>query len=209
MQLRSIPLVVGLALLCPFVSSAQLTQQDIAAILDLHDAERCEVDPPASAMPAMVWDEALASVAMAWANQCTFSANPNRSADYAAAGGSGYVGENIAGFLSGDASPDQLVQLWADERAFWTFEPVSTSNLLATGHYMQMIWANSSTIGCGLATCGNGRFLVCNYAPGGLFFGVTPYVAGSGENQACPEPATAVGLAAGLVALAAWGRRAR
>ena len=52
--------------------------------------------PMASNMEAVVWDDKLQLVAQNYANKCVWEHNAERSSDYQAAGGTGYVGENLA-----------------------------------------------------------------------------------------------------------------
>jgi hypothetical protein len=183
-------------------ASAGVGQDDVQALLDLHDTERCAVDPPAASMPAMSWNPLLATVAQAYAEGCVIEHNTNRSQDYAAVGGSGYVGENIAWGMG--YSLIALAQLWATEKAAWTFAEIDASTVSATGHYTQMIWADTTTIGCGAAACNGTTFLVCDYSPGGNYIGQTPYSAGSGTNEAChaPEPTQSLAFGSALLALA-------
>lgn len=204
--------VVGLALmliLIPAVAKSALTAAEVNGLVFLHNFERCVVDPTAASMSAVTWNPLLAGVAQNWASDCAFGHNSNRSADYLAAGGSGYVGENIAWGTNGFFSPIDLAQLWADEKAIWTYGPIDFSTLGESGHYTQIVWANTTTIGCGEATCGGDSFVVCNYAVGGNFLGLTPYALGSGPNQACPEPGVGVGVAAACIVVGAAGRTPR
>ena len=79
------------------LASAQApTGADVATILNMQNQARCSVSPPAETMPALTWDPLLAQVAQAHADREVFEHNANRTAEYAAVGGSGYVGENIA-----------------------------------------------------------------------------------------------------------------
>jgi hypothetical protein len=206
MKLRSAALVAFLLLAAsPERSLAQVTQGDQAALLTLHNAERCAVDPPAASMPAIGWDDLLAQVAQTYAEGCALQHNANRTTQYAALGGSGYVGENIAWGTIGFFSLADLAQGWADEKVAWTYGPITNNNAATIGHYTQMIWADTLAVGCGAALCtGAGyTFLVCDYAPGGNYIGQTPYLSGAGTNQACPEPEQVLGIAAALATLAA------
>ena len=79
------------------LASAQApTGAEVATILNLQNQARCAVNPPAENMPALTWDPLLAQVAQAHAEQEQFEFNVDRTTDYAALGGSGYVGETIA-----------------------------------------------------------------------------------------------------------------
>jgi len=44
------------------------------------------------------------------------------------------------------------------------------------GHYLQIVWRNTTEIGCGMATGSNGNdYLVCRLLPMGNFVGQSPY----------------------------------
>jgi len=165
---------------------AQLVQSDRDAILNAHDVERCAVEPPARRMPALVWDVRLERVAQGHASRCALVHNASRSSDYAALGGSGPVGENMA---QGSVSAATLVGLWAAEKPGYAYGPLDSKNVARTSHYTQMIWAGTRAIGCGFASCFGAWLLVCNYAPAGNILGLAPYVSGSGTNEACRGPA--------------------
>ena len=47
---------------------------------------------PAVTMPDLVWDDDLETVATNYANECKWAHNGDRTTDYSAVGGSGYVG---------------------------------------------------------------------------------------------------------------------
>ncbi|HUQ87665.1 MAG TPA: CAP domain-containing protein [Vicinamibacterales bacterium] len=170
----------------PRTSYAQLSAMEVNEILAAHNDVRCNVHPSAASMPELVWDPVLAQVAQNYADTHTFSHNDHRTEDYAALGGSGYVGENF-GF--GLIDPVSLVGLWAAEGA--SFDAVSNTCLagdFACGHYTQLVWANTTKVGCGLSYPVEGTvhiLLVCNYSAGGNFLGQSPYQVGSGTNAAC------------------------
>jgi hypothetical protein len=197
--------LVAFALLVswPERSVAQVSQSDIDGLLALHNSERCMVNPTAASMPKIGWDDLLAMVAQSYADGCVLMHNPDRSTQYQALGGAGYVGENIAWGTTGFYTLVDLAQLWADEKSSWTYAPIDSMNIAGVGHYTQMIWADTLAVGCGAAPCTGNTFLVCDYAPGGNIIGDPPYAEGNGPNQACPEPEQALGLTAALGTLAA------
>jgi hypothetical protein len=44
------------------------------------------------------------------------------------------------------------------------------------GHYTQIIWRNTTEVGCGMATCSNGSEIwVCNYNPPGNYLRQNAY----------------------------------
>lgn len=116
----------------------------------------------------------MANVAQAWANQCVFGYNAAR----------GMVGENL--FLSSANSGDlalKALQAWASEAPHYNF----ASNTCATGeicgHYTQVVWADTTQIGCAVASCpavenfggGPATIAVCDYSPPGNFNNQRPY----------------------------------
>lgn len=139
-----------------------------------HNQVRAAVDTSgiaAGPIPPMVWDPALASLAMTWASQC-IDADNNGLVDHSStsyrtnAAGYSYVGENI--FASGgNATGTQAVTTWAAEKANFTYPTTCSSTC---GHYTQVVWRTSIHVGCALVTCSNLTYkstVLCNYGPGG------------------------------------------
>jgi hypothetical protein len=158
-----------------------LTQDQINAFVDAHNQARSGplTPPPSPALPPVSWDAILADSVYGYAIQCQgsmglLSHNANRSTDYQALGGSGYVGENIYG-TSGTASPAGAVMLWMSEASSYDY---STNNLTAAGHYTQVVWRDSVRIGCAIVDCPALTYhntVICDYAPGGNITGQKPY----------------------------------
>jgi len=122
------------------------------------------------------WDNNLEQVAQDHANLCVFEHNANRLAQYQALGGlETSVGENMA--LSMVAFDEQqFFDLWASEESVFVYEPIDGTNYSVFGHYTQLIWRNTTHIGCGRSgDCGSYYMAVCNYAPSGNFIGQYPY----------------------------------
>jgi hypothetical protein len=147
-MLLSSSCVSAFVLIFPATSFGQLSQFQLEAMLNGHNQARCEVDPPAATMPAMIWDDQLAAVAEAHANAGVFQHNPNRQADYVAAGGPPGVpvGENIA---AGNLSPTQVVGLWVQERINYDHATNLCAQGQQCGHYTQVVWADTIRVGCG------------------------------------------------------------
>jgi pathogenesis-related protein 1 len=81
---------------------------------------------------------------------------------------------------------------WASEVACWTYgkfmqtdscDMVCTTNLSSNGcgHYTQLVWRNTTQVGCGVADCApdglltNRSIWVCNYSAAGNYIGQNPY----------------------------------
>lgn len=139
--------------------------EELAGITAAHNAVR-----GAHGVGDITWDDDLAAVAQAWADGCQWGHNDGRSDNYP-----GYVGENIYG-SSGVPTGQAVVSAWASEEADYDYESNSCSDVC--GHYTQIVWADSTKLGCAIASCPGGQvanFVVCNYAPGGNYQGQRPY----------------------------------
>ena len=105
-----------------------------------------------------------------WAETCTdedayvglLDHNPNRGADYP-----GSVGENIFA-ASYVASGADAVAYWVAEKQYYDYDSNSCSRVC--GHYTQVVWRETTKLGCGVYNCPNLDYnyaIVCNYAPAG------------------------------------------
>lgn len=142
----------------------------LSGITAAHNAVRQNVSPPAATpIPDLTWSDDLAAVAQAWAEECVFEHSM------------GTYGENLYASTGGQATPEAVVQSWADEVAYYNYE--TNACVGVCGHYTQVVWAESLRIGCGKAECttgspfGSGAWSnwVCNYDPPGNFVGEKPY----------------------------------
>ena len=195
--------------------AAPLTPSEKAQILKLHNdlrgaLSRGEVPgmPPATNMNQLVWDDALANVALSYVQSCPgFAHNPNRGIDYLHERDAGntrfgpdseyfpnfcdgqdciYIGENLmatTGTWNIASVLSYMESGWWDEYQDWTFgahnAPGSCSGP-ACGHFTQMAWANTRYLGCAVVNgCNDYNLVVCNYFPAGNFNAVPPYEAGN------------------------------
>ena len=167
-----------------------LTQSDKDMILAKHNELRSKVangkqsgQPPAANMKKMVWDEELAKEAQNIASSTCVS-------DY----GFVYWGRNTGNVSTSklvDKSSlqpfwESIVQSWYDEVTIHDFNSDYVDSFVykvPTNHYSQVVWAESSQIGCG------GSFfkdqityevnLVCNYLQHGNWEGDSVYKVGT------------------------------
>ncbi|KAK3546810.1 hypothetical protein QTP86_002915 [Hemibagrus guttatus] len=156
--LHSTPLWLILSLV-----SGELTNEQKNWIVGLHNQLRSSVNPQAANMKRMLWDDSLSMVATSYATNCTWEHNPKIS---------GKLGENLFMTL-GPLNIDQLIHLWYKEYANYNFDYNSCVEGKLCGHYTQIVWANTSFIGCGAHYCKdvskfdveNATIIVCNYYP--------------------------------------------
>lgn len=109
-------------------------------------------------------------------------------------------GENLA---ENFVTPTIAIDAWAGEESKYNYKKAEFSD--AAGHFTQLVWKNTTTVGCGAMNCtnsdsngANGWYLVCEYDPPGNFIGqFKGNVAKPGEGKN-GEPG--MGAAAGRVA---------
>ena len=115
-------------------------------ILATHNEER-----KALGMPALQWDPVLAQRAQQWADYLAaenkFEHSPNIP-------GEPLEGENIWGGTSGRYQPEDMVDLWIAEKAYFRsgiFPANSTTGSVQdVSHYTQLIWRKTGKVGCGI-----------------------------------------------------------
>lgn len=137
-----------------------VSSDQIQVILADHNKYRAEVG-----VPPLQWSENLAARAQQWANHLAATGKFEHSR----------AGENLAQGSADTFSVTQLVDMWGGEKQFFRngiFPDVSSSwNWEDVGHYTQVVWRNTTEVGCGLAS-GNGKdVLVCHYNPAGNVIG--------------------------------------
>jgi hypothetical protein len=144
-----------------------------AAFVDRHNEARATATPtPEPPLPPLSWSKSLAETAQAWAQRCVFEHSETR------------FGENLALLSPREINAETaatVVGLWDDERVDYSHGSNSCRAGAQCGHYTQMVWRDSTEVGCGVAECddvggfGAGSLWVCNYNPPGNFVGQRPY----------------------------------
>lgn len=139
----------------------------VEGITAAHNQVRCNVDT-AEPIPPIAWSSQLAAVAQAYAEQLAAAGcNLNHSG--------GPYGENLF-WGSGSYAPDVVVEAWAGEVSCFSYAQFENSCSCTCGHYTQIVWRNSTQLGCGVGACpGGGQVWVCNYDPPGNYLGQYPY----------------------------------
>lgn len=143
----------------------------IQAFLQVHNAARSEVG-----VAPLRWSAELASYAQEWANHLASMRNsqvfsgrgPHRPTQVDGRG------ENIAGGTDPGYAPADGARQWLSEKSAYRHGPYNGNPNV--GHYTQMVWRKTTTVGYGIARSADGwTYLVANYAPGGNFLGESPY----------------------------------
>lgn len=149
---------------------------DFAGLLEAHNHWRKQVGTP-----ALVWSNAAADVAQAWADElarrgCQISHSPGDERRLT-------WGENVFSYWREGAyegyrkTPENVVDRWASEGQWYDNKKQACKAPQGSvcGHFTQVISTYSSHVGCGRARCRTAEVWVCNYSPPGNYKGVPPY----------------------------------
>lgn len=154
-----LPLLAALVASSAAGAEPSFASQFPARILAAHNVERAR-----AGIPALVWDNQLGSAAAAYAQQMAMTGRFAHS-DRAARPG---TGENLWMGTHGAFGIEAMVGGWTSEKQWFvpgTFPNVSrTGNWEDVGHYTQIIWPQTTRVGCALASTPRVDYLVCRYA---------------------------------------------
>jgi len=157
-------------------------------------------------MAALTWNDCLADLASTWANGCVYQhGQPNLAIQNPFPG----TGQNIFAALNSAVTPTlnftEAILDWFAEKQAYTFSTGACA-INDCGHYTQIVWGNSSLIGCGYSACNPLQntgltgypfaiYLVCNYWAPGNIAGQQLYTPGT-ACATCPSYST--GCSGGL-----------
>jgi hypothetical protein len=121
----------------------------------------------------LVWDEALARDAQAYARRMALSGRFQHDPQ---TGRRPRQGENLWVGTRTAYRYDEMIGLLVDERRYFRpgrFPQVSrTGNWANVAHYTQIIWPATQRVGCATASNRSNDYLVCRYLPAGNIVGV-------------------------------------
>lgn len=140
-------------------------------ILDSHNIHRRN-----ASVSDLVWSDDMASIAAEIAASCVYAHDTTT-------GGGGY-GQNIGAGSPPSGVPAMITNEMYNDEINWYPLPYGVANPDMTnfehwGHYSQIVWKSTTSVGCATQYCPNGLantgsdvspyFTVCNYDPPGLF----------------------------------------
>jgi uncharacterized protein YkwD len=126
-------------------------------LLDTHNRYRAQ-----HCAAPLTWSPKLAQAAQLWANTlkakgCAFEHS------------GGPTGENLAAGTSGALDAKATVAMWYDEIKGYSFKQPGFS--MQTGHFTQVVWRGTTSVGCGMSQCKGLDIWVCEYDPPGNWEG--------------------------------------
>ena len=141
------------------------------------NAVRASAPGASPPIPPLVWDCSLVPTAQAWADSCPSGHNTTVL-------NANNLGENIYGSSgSTPAQPASVVSLWASEgppnyvyATNYCYGASYTTDNFQCGHYTQIVWRNTTRVGCGYKTgCSASsafapQIWVCDFAPAGNIY---------------------------------------
>lgn len=147
----------------------RLEKKEVKTLVAEHNRVRAD-----AGVGPVGWSDKIADYSMAWAGHlaqkgCSMKHRP-RSGKWKQ-----QYGENIFMGTAGYYGVADAVRSWESEKKDYTYGPIIEKTWYPTGHYTQVIWSNTKTIGCGKALCNGNMIVVCNYDPPGNYMGEKPY----------------------------------
>jgi pathogenesis-related protein 1 len=147
---------------------------DIATMLSAQNTVRASVG-----IAPLTWSDSLTQSAQSWADTlktkgCVMEHDPTTE-----------YGENIGVFWNSEGggttlihSPEYVIQRFASESEYYNYTHNTCKSDVECGHYTQIIWKDTTEVGCAVQTCTAGGkqtdVWVCRYSPAGNN-GLRPY----------------------------------
>ncbi|HVV04493.1 MAG TPA: CAP domain-containing protein [Puia sp.] len=139
----------------------------VNALLGQHNTYRAVLQ-----LPYLTWSDDLAADAKAWAVHLAAIGKGDHDQSIR-----GHEGENIWWGTAGAFSYTDMVSFWGSEKKAFVYDvfPNCRQGKAVVGHYTQVVWKNTVSVGCALASNGQTDYLVCRYSPAGNIIGQKPY----------------------------------
>ncbi|WP_022687759.1 CAP domain-containing protein [Sphingomonas phyllosphaerae] len=141
------------------------------AMLEVHNRARGELG-----LAPLAWSRTLASAAAVHAQELARSGRLFHAQQPA---GSGWQGENLFAGTRGGYDYGEMARYWLAERRNFRNGPSPrfsrTGRWQDAAHYAQIVWRDTTEVGCAMEQGQAQDFLVCRYFPGGEVAGRRAY----------------------------------
>jgi Cysteine-rich secretory protein family len=144
-------------------------QPFIESMLKEHNIYRSELQ-----LPALEWSASLASDALVWGRKLVKENKGQHDPQARIL----KEGENLWWGTADAFTYAQMIDAWASEKkdfVYANFPDCKARRSAVVGHYTQMIWRNTRSVGCALVGNGQTDFLICRYGPPGNVEGEKVY----------------------------------
>jgi len=146
-----------------------VSKHDIKVLLREHNRVRADVG-----VGKLTWSKKLGRYAQAWtdhlaATSCEMQHRPREGK------WKQHHGENLFIGTAGFYSVREAVLAWESEKSDYRYGVFNGSSRKPIGHYTQVIWKNTTRVGCGQTLCNGNLIVACNYDPPGNWIGQKPY----------------------------------
>lgn len=151
-------------LICIQFSFAQKADdKEIELLVARHNFWRADVG-----VGEITYSDELAEVANSWAKQlkeqgCEFKHSKNA------------YGENLFKGTVGYFTAADAVDSWGSEKQDYDYGKNKCAVGKMCGHYTQIVWKNTTEVGCAKVICDGSVIWICNYNPAGNYVGQQPY----------------------------------
>ncbi|KAJ8465138.1 hypothetical protein OPV22_027690 [Ensete ventricosum] len=154
------------ALVCAMalaMACTTLAQNSPEAFVNAHNSARAAVG-----VGPVSWDPVVAAYAQIYANR--------HIGDCLLVHSGGPYGENLFWGSNANFTAADAVKTWVGEKQYYNYDRNSCTGNRYCGHYTQVVWRDSTAIGCARVRCDTGAtFIICNYRPVGNIVGKRPY----------------------------------
>lgn len=153
-------------------ASASATEYSVVSgITSEHNKVRAQENV---GLPNLAWDATVGAYSK---SKVEYLANNGCALSHTAGPTNPGYGENLFWGSGSSWTVTDAVTSWYSEKSNYTYSTNSCASGKVCGHYTQVVWKNSTALGCYLANCPNngGMIIGCNYNPPGNYSGQKPY----------------------------------